>query len=264
MGSRVVHPNIPNLLGDVFKLKGSFGEEKMDGRKSLITFTHMKVIITGVTGMVGEGVMHECMISPLVDKILVIGRRSSGIQHPKVEEIILPVFDDPGIALEQVTGFDACFFCLGVSSVGMSRTDYEKMTHTLTLSFARSILPNNPGLCFCYISGAGTDSSEKGRLHWARVKGKTENEIFKIGFKSAYAFRPGYMHPTPGLKNTNKYYKYITWMYPIAKSLFPKQFMTLADMGRSMIGVAKDGYEKRVLEAPDILESGKDLSIYKK
>ena len=222
----------------------------------------MKVIITGVTGMVGEGALHEAILSPLVQKILIIGRRPCGIQHAKIEELILPDFLNPGQALDGVKGYDACFFCLGVSSIGMDKPTYETMTHTLTLTFAKAILPNNPDLAFLYVSGAGTDSTEKGRQHWARVKGRTENDLFRSGFKSAYALRPGYMHPTPGLKNTNKWAKYVTWMYPIAKAIAPRHIMTLGEVGRAMIELAQNGSAKKILEAPDLLALAQQSSKF--
>jgi uncharacterized protein YbjT (DUF2867 family) len=222
----------------------------------------MKIIITGATGMVGEGTLHESVLSPEVEKILVIGRRPCGIIHAKMEELILADFVNPGHALDDVKGYDACFFCLGISSVGLDKPTYETMTHTLTLNFAKAIMPNNPGMSFLYISGAGTDSSEKGRIHWARVKGKTENDLLKLGFKSAYALRPGYMHPTPGLKNTNKWAKYVTWMYPIAKIIAPRHIMTLGEVGRAMIELARVGYSKKVLEAPDILTLAEQSSRF--
>lgn len=213
----------------------------------------MKVIITGVTGMVGEGALHECIRSSLVDKITVVGRKPCGVEHAKVDEVILPDFLNPGNILAGLSGYDACLFCLGVSSVGMKKEDYERYTYDLTMTFARTILPNNPGMTFLYVSGAGTDSSEKGRIHWARVKGKTENDLRKLGFKASYAMRPGYMHPTPGLKNVPSWAKYLTWMYPFFRALFPKRFMTLGEMGRGMIMTAKNGFAKPVLEAPDII-----------
>jgi uncharacterized protein YbjT (DUF2867 family) len=213
----------------------------------------MNIIITGVTGMVGEGVLHEAILSPIVHQILVIGRRPCGINHEKVSELILPEFLNPGPALDSVSGYDACLFCLGVSSVGMKKEDYEKYTYDLTLGFARTILPGNPNLVFLYVSGAGTDSTEKSRMHWARVKGKTENDLQRIGFRAAYGIRPGYMHPTPGLKNVPSWAKYVTWMYRPLRTLFPNRLMTLGEMGRGMIMVAREGFPRPILEAQDII-----------
>ncbi len=152
--------------------------------------------------MVGEGVLHECLLSPDVDKVLVVSRRPGGVVHPKLTEFILKDFFDLSAAQNVLSGYDACFFCLGVSSVGMKKEDYEKMTYDLTMGFARVLVKANPAMTFCYISGAGTDSTEKGRLHWARVKGKTENDLQKLGFRQTYLFRPSMLKPTKGLKNT--------------------------------------------------------------
>ncbi len=214
--------------------------------------TKIRAIVTGVTGMVGEGVLHECLLRPEVEAVLVINRRPCGITHPKLTEIILPDFFDINPIARQLTGYNACYFCLGVSSVGMKEPEYYRLTYTLTLNFAEVLSRNNPDMVFCYVSGAGTDSTEKGRSMWARVKGKTENDLMKLPFKKAYAFRPGYMHPTPGLKNVNKYYKYFTWLYPLLKLLFPNGAGTLAELGQAMINITLFGYDKQVIEVKDI------------
>lgn len=204
--------------------------------------------------MVGEGVMHECLQHPQIESVLIVNRRPSGFTHPKLTEIIHPDFFDLSAIESQLAGYDACYFCLGVSSVGMNEADYFKMTHTLTLHFAETLSRINPGvMTFCYVSGAATDSSEQGRSMWARVKGKTENDLMKLAFKKAYAFRPGYMQPTPGLKNSLKYYKYISWMYPALRALFPGAVSTLAELGQAMIQVSLHGTDKQVLEVKDIV-----------
>ena len=213
---------------------------------------NIKTIITGATGMVGEGVLHECLQHPNVEQVLVVNRKSCGVVHPKLKEIIHADFSDLKPIEEQLKGYNACFFCLGVSSVGMKEPEYYKLTYTLTLSFAETLARLNPEMIFEYISGAGTDSTEKGRSMWARVKGKTENGLAKLPFKKEYNFRPGYMHPTPGLKNTNKYYKYITWLYPILKLVAPNTVSTLKEMGLAMINAALLGHEKQILEVSDI------------
>jgi hypothetical protein len=151
----------------------------------------------------------------------------------------------------QVKGYDACFFCLGVSSVGMKEPEYREKTYDLTLGFARTIVELNPNICFTYVSGANTDSTEKGKSMWARVKGKTENDLLKL-FPQGYMFRPGYMQPTPGLKNTLKYYKYMSWMYPLFKVALPNFSSTLAQLGQAMITVARKGFNKKILEVKDI------------
>jgi hypothetical protein len=167
----------------------------------------VRAIITGSTGMVGEGVLHECLLSPDVEAVLVVNRNPCGVVHPKLKEIILKDFFNFSAIETELAGYNACFFCLGISSMGVSADDYYKMTYTLTMGVARILSKGNPDMTFCYVSGSGTDSSEKGRLAWARVKGKTENDLMKLPFKQVYAFRPGYIHPTPGLKRTHPYYK---------------------------------------------------------
>ena len=217
----------------------------------------MKVIITGATGMVGEGVLHECLQHPKIETVLVVGRRSCGVSHPKLKEIVHPDFFDLSSIEAQLAGYDACFFCLGVSSVGMSEPDFYRMTYTLTMHFAETLSRQNPAMTFGYISGSGTDSTERGRVMWARVKGKTENDLMRLPFKQAYAFRPGYMHPTPGLKNTLSYYKYIRWLYPIVRAVFPGFVSTLKEMALAMINSALYGCDRRVLEVRDIITLAK-------
>lgn len=201
--------------------------------------------------MAGEGVLHECLLSPLVEEVLVIGRKSCGVSHAKLKEILHTDFFNTESLRSKISGYNACFFCLGVSSVGMNESDYTRLTHTLTISFATTLKTANPDLCFCYISGASTDSSEKGKSMWARVKGKTENDLLAM-FPRAYMFRPGYMHPTPGLKNTLKFYAYIKWLYPLFKIILPGSVSTLAALGKAMISVAENGYDKKILEVKDI------------
>jgi hypothetical protein len=196
--------------------------------------------------------MHECLNHPDVEKVLVIGRKPCGTTHTKLTEIIHKDFFDLSPITDQLKGYNACYFCLGVSSVGMKEPEYTRLTHDLTLLAAELLAKLNPDMTFCYVSGAATDSSEKGKSMWARVKGKTENDLLKLPFKAAYMFRPGYMQPTPGLNNTLKYYKYITWMYPFLKTVFPGSVSTLADLGQAMLGVTLKGYDKKVLEVRDI------------
>src|ERR1700744_2575959 len=212
----------------------------------------IKAIITGTTGMVGEGVLHECLQHPMVEAVLIVNRKPLGVEHPKLKEIIHKDFFDISSIEDQLKGYNACFFCLGVSSVGMKEPEYYKLTYTLTMGFAETLAKLNPDMTFEYISGASTDSTENGRLMWARVKGKTENDLAKLPFKQEYNFRPGYMHPTPGLKNTNKYYKYITWLYPILRRLTPNSVSKLSELGLAMINAAVYGYDKQILEVKDI------------
>ena len=212
----------------------------------------IRVIVTGATGMVGEGILHECLQHPAVEAVLIINRKPSGKTHPKLKEIIHANFFDLSAIQQELTGYDACYFGLGVSSVGMKEPEYTRMTYDLTMHTATTLSRLNSGMVFCYVSGAATDSTEKGRSMWARVKGKTENDLMKLSFRRAYMFRPGYMHPTPGLQNTLKGYRYITWMYPLLKVLMPGSVSTLADLGRAMINCTLTGYDKQILEVKDI------------
>jgi len=219
--------------------------------------TKIKAIITGATGMVGEGVLHECLQHPDVEAVLIINRKPSGVVHPKLKEIIHEDFFDLSAIESQLGGYNACFFCLGVSSIGMKEPEYYKMTYTLTIHVAETLSRLNADMTFCYVSGAGTDSTEKGKSMWARVKGKTENDLMKLPFKQMFAFRPGFMNPTKGLKNTLPFYKYVSWMYPFFKALFPGSMSTLAEVGRAMINAALFGYDKQVLDVRDIIALAK-------
>jgi uncharacterized protein YbjT (DUF2867 family) len=212
----------------------------------------LKVIITGTTGMVGEGVLTEALNSSDVEQVLVINRKPCGVSHPKLKEIIHKNFLDLTPIASQLTGYNACFFCLGVSSVGMKEPEYTSMTYDLTLHMAGILSKQNPDMTFIYVSGAGTDSSEKGNLMWARVKGKTENDLMKLPFKKVYAFRPGMMKPTEGAKNVPGWGKALLWLYPVIKGIAPNMASTLADVGQAMIKAVTQGYEKPVLEVKDI------------
>ena len=180
----------------------------------------IRAIITGATGMVGEGVLHECLLHPQVEAVLVINRKPCGYTHSKLKEIIHSDFFNFSSIENQLIGYNACFFCLGVSSIGLKEDTYYKLTYKLTLHVAETLSKLNTDMTFCYVSGAGTDSSEKGRSMWARVKGKTENDLMKLNFKQVFAFRPGFIKPTKGLKNTLKYYRYVSWLFPIGRVYF--------------------------------------------
>jgi uncharacterized protein YbjT (DUF2867 family) len=216
--------------------------------------TKVNAIVTGATGMVGEGVLHECLLHPEVESVLVIGRKPCGVSHPKLKEIIHPDFFDLSAIESRLSGYNACFFCLGVSSLGMKEPEYTKISYTLTMNVAQTLSRLNPEMTFCYISGSGTDSTEKGKIMWARVKGKTENDLLKLPFRAAYNFRPAFMLPTRGLKNALSFYKYVTWLYPVVHPLFPAYFGTLKDLGLAMINSVIHGAGKPVLEARDIAE----------
>jgi len=217
----------------------------------------IRAIVTGATGMVGEGVLHECLLDPDVESVLIINRKPSGISHPKLKEIVHANFFDIASIENQLKGYNACYFCLGVSSVGMKEPEYTRLTYDLTLNVATTLSRLNPDMVFCYVSGASTDSTEKGKSMWARVKGKTENDLMKLPFKKVYAFRPGFMKPTPGLKNVLSGYKYLGWMYPGLRFLFPGSASTLAEVGQAMIKVTKQIQDKSVLEVRDIVAVAK-------
>ena len=217
----------------------------------------INAIITGTTGMVGEGVLMESLLHPDVEKVLVINRRSCGVTHPKLTEILHADFLDLSQVSDKLIGYNACFFCLGVSSVGMKEDVYYSMTYTLTMHMAEILSGQNPGMTFCYISGAGTDSTEKGRLNWARVKGKTENDLMKLPFKKVFAFRPGFMLPEKGARNVKGYYAGFRVLYPVLRALFPGFVSTLKEVGIAMINSVIYGYEKSVLEVKDIVALSK-------
>lgn len=217
----------------------------------------IKVIITGVTGMVGEGVLLECLQNEKVESVLVIARKSCEIQHAKLKEIILPDFNNASSIANELKNYDACYFCAGVSSVGMKEEDFRKITYDTTLNFAKAVCTANPAMTFCYVSGVGTDSTEKGRTMWARVKGKTENDLMKLPFKQVFAFRPGFMQPTKGQKFALPMYKYIGWMYKPLSLLFSTYASTLADVGKAMINVTLNGYSSKILEVKDINQAAK-------
>lgn len=211
----------------------------------------MKIIITGTTGMVGEGVLLECLDRPEVEQVLVVNRRPLGRSHPKLKEIIQKDFSDLTPFKGQLQGYDACFFCLGISSVGLSKEEYRRITYDLTLHMAQLL---NPEITFCYVSGAGT--SAQGRMDWARVKGETENALMKL-FKKAYMFRPGFMKATPGQKNVKSYYHLFSWLYPFGRLVFPAGFCTLQEVGRAMINATLKGYPMHILEVKDIVQLAK-------
>ncbi len=213
----------------------------------------LNVIVTGATGMVGEGVLFECMENPLVESILIVVRKPSGVSHPKVKEIIHQDFSKVEPIKEQLKGYNACFFCLGVSSIRMKEDEYNKLTHTLTLGFAKTLSEASPEVTFCYVSGAGTDSTGKGRSMWARVKGKTENDLAKLPFRATYNFRPGMMKPTKGQQRVLPAYKYVGWLYPVIKTFFPKVACTIKEVGLAMIHISLQGYSKKNIEVSDII-----------
>ncbi|MCX6143351.1 MAG: epimerase [Ignavibacteriales bacterium] len=214
----------------------------------------IRAILFGATGMVGEGVLLESLKHPNVESVLVIGRRPCNVKHPKLSEILHQNFFDYSDIENKLRGYDACFFCLGVSSVGMKETEYTRITYDLTMQAATTLSKLNQGMTFCYVSGTGTDSTEQGRLMWARVKGRTENDLAKLPFKSVYAFRPGLMKPIKGQKNVKTIFKVVGYSYPIWKFLSPKNVCTLEEVGLAMIQAVRVGYSKKVLENLDIVQ----------
>src|ERR1035437_1627006 len=216
----------------------------------------MKVILFGATGMVGQGVLRECLLDPGVESVLVVGRSPTGERHAKLREILHDNFLDFSGVESQLAGYDACFFCLGVSSVGMSEERYRHLTYDITMAAATTLSKLNPGMVFTYVTGAGTDSTEQGRVMWARVKGKTENDLLKMPFKAAYMFRPAGIQPLHGIRSKTAWYQAI---YVVAAPLLtllnrvaPKYMTTTEQVGRAMIKVARDGYPRPVLESEDI------------
>jgi len=205
--------------------------------------------------MVGKGVLLECLKSPLVNSVLAINRQSLGLSHPKLKEVVHKDFFNLTAIKAELSGYNACFFCLGLSSAGVSAAEYQHITYDLTLNFAKTLLELNKEMTFCYISGAGTDSTEKGRIKWARVKGKTENDLLALGFKDAYMFRPGFIRPMKGVKSKTALYNAL---YVVLSPLFPlimafPRFATRSEtLSKAMIHVADQGWEKKVLESLDI------------
>jgi uncharacterized protein YbjT (DUF2867 family) len=217
----------------------------------------IKAIITGATGMVGEGVLHECLFHPDIESVLVINRKPCGVKHEKLKEIINKDFFDLTSIEEELKGYNACYFCAGVSSIGKKEDEYRRITYDLTMNFGKTLARLNPDMTFCYVSGSGTDSTEKGKIMWARVKGKTENDLLKLPFKNAYMFRPGYIQPTKGLKNTYKIYKVISPLYPVFKLFFPGYVVTLEELGKAMINLSLNGSEVKILECKNIVQLSK-------
>jgi uncharacterized protein YbjT (DUF2867 family) len=212
----------------------------------------MKIILTGATGMVGEGVLLECLQNPQVDSVLIINRRHYDLQHPKLNELLVPDFLQIEKYAGQLAGYDACFYCAGISSNGMKEAEYTRITYDTPLHLAKTLLSANPSMVFCHISGKSTDSSEKGMQMWARVKGKAENALMKLPFKKVYNFRPGLMKPMPGQKNIKSIYRIILKLYPVFKIIFPNVTCTLREVALAMINSVSKGYSRQILEVKDI------------
>lgn len=218
----------------------------------------MKVILFGGTGMVGQGVLLECLRDPGVERVLVVGRRPSGQTHPKVMDLVHADFTDFSSVESQLAGYDACFFCLGVTSAGMSEAEYSRVTVDYTLAAARPLARLNPDMTFIFVSGAGTDSTGTSRTMWARVKGRAENEVRAL-FKNAYAFRPAFIQPLDGITSRTTlyrvFYKVLAPVVPLVRRIAPKYVTTTAELGRAMLRVAREGWAKPVLENADIVKA---------
>jgi uncharacterized protein YbjT (DUF2867 family) len=216
----------------------------------------MNVILFGATGMVGQGVLRECLLDPDVQQILSIVRTPSGQKNDKLRELVHTDFFNYSAIEPELTGFDTCFFCLGVSSAGMDEVKYTHLTYDLTLAAASTLAKLDPNMIFLYVSGAGTDSTEQGRSMWARVKGKTENDLRRLHLRSAYMFRPGAIQPLHGIKSKTRlyqtFYTILNPIFPILKSAFPQYITTTEQLGRAMLLVAKHGFPKPILETKDI------------
>jgi uncharacterized protein YbjT (DUF2867 family) len=216
----------------------------------------MKIVLFGATGMVGQGVLREALLDPEVSGVLTIGRRATGKSHPKLAEITLPDLADYGAIEDRLAGYDACLYCLGVSSSGMSEADYTRVTYDYTVAAAEALLRHNAGLTFVFISGASTDSSEQGKVMWARVKGKAENAILRMPFRASYVFRPAFIRPVHGeVSQTKSYrvlYTLLSPLVPLIKLLFPRSVTTSERVARAMLRVARRGADKRVLENHEI------------
>jgi uncharacterized protein YbjT (DUF2867 family) len=216
----------------------------------------MNVLLFGATGMVGQGVLRECLLDPDVQSVLSVGRSQTGQRHPKLRELVHGDFLDFSALEQDMAGFDTCFFCLGVSSAGMSEERYQRVTYDITMAAARTLAKLNPDMTFIYVSGMGTDGSERGGVMWARVKGKTENALMKLPFKARYMFRPGFIQSLHRIRSKTRLYRAFYTItrpiYPVIRALFPRYVTTTEQLGRAMIKVAKQGAQKSVLENWDI------------
>jgi len=220
----------------------------------------MKVLLFGATGMVGQGVLRECLLDSNITSVVTVVRKPTGRKHEKLSEIVQPDLATLASIERQLTGFDACFFCAGVSALGMSEQEYTRVTYDLTLGVAKILLRTSPDLTFAYVSGAGTDTSEKGRMMWARVKGRTENALLSLPFRAAYMFRPGAIVPLHGIQSSTRWYNLvyaaIRPIYPILRRVAPTIITTTEQLGRAMLAVARNGYSTHVLETADINRLG--------
>lgn len=216
----------------------------------------MRVLIFGATGMIGQGVLRECLNHPEVRGVTSVVRKSDGAAHPKLHEIVHPDLLNYSSIESQLTGFDACFFCLGISSVGLSEPEYERITYGIATAAAQTLARLNPQMTFIFVSGAGADSTESGPVAWARIKGKTENAILRLPFKAAYVFRPAIVQPLDGIRSKTRAYRvgytFTKPLLPLLRAAFPGQVLTTRSIGQAMLIAARTGAPKRILESRDI------------
>lgn len=216
----------------------------------------MKVIVFGATGMIGQSVLRECLLDPDVEGVVTLGRRPSGQRSLKLSEIVHQDLHDYSLIESQLRGLDACFYCLGVTSSGMSESEYSRVTYDLTVAAARALVKQNPDMTFIFISGSGTDSSEQGRVMWARVKGRAENAVFATPFKASYAFRPAFVEARHGVVSSTRSYRILYFflkpLVPLLRLLLPRYVTSSVHIGRAMLEVSKHGSDKQILESPDI------------
>ncbi len=216
----------------------------------------MKVLLFGATGMIGQGVLRECLRAADVERVVVVGRRPLGQTHAKLRELVRGDLDDLDGLDDELRGHDACFFCVGVSSAGMNEADYQRVTYDLTLGVARRLAALSPQLTFVYVSGAGADASERGRIMWARVKGRTENALLTLPFARAFMFRPGFIQPRHGIRSRTAlyrvFYALLAPLYPLLRLMAGRFVTNTEDLGRAMLEVARHGAERRVLESDAI------------
>jgi uncharacterized protein YbjT (DUF2867 family) len=224
----------------------------------------VNVILFGATGMVGQGVLRECLLDPDVERILLVVRRPTGQRHAKIAELVHDNFFDFTAVAARLSGLDACLFCLGVSSAGMTEQAYTRVTYDITLAAATVLVRQNPAMTFIFVSGTGSDSTERGRSMWARVKGKTENALRAMPFKAVYVFRPGFIQPLHGITSRTRAYRVLYPLFaplvPLLKALFPRYIATTEQVGRAMVRAAKRGAPKAILESPDIIALAAEAS----
>lgn len=221
----------------------------------------MKIILFGATGMVGQGVLRECLLAPDVERVLAVGRHATGQQYANLGELVLPDLFDLTADASRLSGYDACFFCLGISSAGMIEASYRRVTKDLTLSIAGLLAAGNPQMTFVYVSGAGTDATERGPSMWARVKGETENAVLRLPFKAAFMFRPGFIQPLHGATSRTRwvraFYAVTGQLFPVLDRLVPRWVTTTERLGRAMLAVARNGAPRSVLENREIDRLGR-------